>query len=82
METSLRQLGELVRAAREDAGLSSQDDLAAAISPPTNRSVIAHLEQGRRLPAPQVLKSICDHLHIPTAAWQPTRPRGLPTLGV
>lgn len=71
METTLRNLGELVKAAREDRGFTSQEDFAAAITPPTNRSVIAHLEQARRLPPAKALKAICDYLSIPKSVWEP-----------
>lgn len=72
METTLRNLGELVRAAREDRGFTSQEEFAATLSPPTNRSVITRLERGVRLPAEEkVLKAICDYLHIPKSFWLP-----------
>jgi transcriptional regulator with XRE-family HTH domain len=74
---TLQELGDQVRAAREDRKLS-QPQLAAAISPPTNRSAVAHLEQGRRIASPQVLERICEFLQIPSKYWKPfTEPEHL-----
>jgi transcriptional regulator with XRE-family HTH domain len=70
MAYSLQEFGGLVRAHRE-ARKFSQEDLAAACIPPTNRSVVAHLEQGRRRPPPQILKAICAYLSIPDGIWKP-----------
>ena len=70
MDLSIRGLGAYVRAAREDAGLS-QEDLAARVVPHTNRTAVALLEQGRRLPPENSLRAICADLHIPKAAWEP-----------
>ncbi|MEM9452665.1 MAG: helix-turn-helix transcriptional regulator [Myxococcota bacterium] len=71
MEPSLQTLSELIKAAREEKGYTSQKELALALDPPTNRSAIAHLEQARRLPPERTLRSICEHLSIPSAAWRP-----------
>lgn len=49
---TLQELGDQIRAAREDLK-QSQPELAAAITPPTNRSAVAHLEQGRRVASPK-----------------------------
>lgn len=70
MDATIRDIGTLVRAARADRGLS-QEDLAAAVSPPTNRTAVALLEQGRRLPPESALRSICSYLHVPTSLWEP-----------
>lgn len=70
MSISLSELGDQIRAAREDKGLS-QPDLATAIAPPTNRSVVAHLEQGRRLADAMVLQRLCEFLAIPGKYWKP-----------
>jgi transcriptional regulator with XRE-family HTH domain len=67
---TLQELGDYIRAAREDRKLS-QPELAAAITPPTNRSAVAHLEQGRRVASPQVLQGICEFLQIPSKDWKP-----------
>ena len=64
------QLGDMVRIFREDRGLT-QIQLAEQLVPPTNRSVIAHLEQGRRIPESEVLTRLCRHLNIPQAYWEP-----------
>ncbi|WP_224367578.1 helix-turn-helix domain-containing protein [Hyalangium versicolor] len=69
MSVSLQELGEQVQAARAQKNLS-QEALAKAISPPTNRSVVAHLEQGRRVPAPEVLTRLCEFLGIPSRFWK------------
>jgi transcriptional regulator with XRE-family HTH domain len=68
MAYSLQELGGLVRAHREARNLS-QEELAVACL--TNRSVVAHLEQGRRRPPPLTLKAICVHLAIPDGLWEP-----------
>src|SRR5215471_3920698 len=67
---SLEELGDQIQAAREDRRLS-QPQLARAISPPTNRSAVAHLEQGRRLGDVNTLQRICEFLGIPTRYWKP-----------
>lgn len=66
---SIHQLGQIVRVFREERGLT-QGELAEKITPPTNRSVVAHLEQGRRIPESDVLERLCQHLQIPRAYWQ------------
>lgn len=68
MTSSIRELGDYVRAVREERGLS-QDDLANAISPPASRTAVAHLEQGRRLPSASTLEAICTHLGVPRKFW-------------
>lgn len=70
MPISLQELGNQVQAAREDRRLS-QPDLAKALVPPTNRSVVAHLEQGRRLGDVAVLQRICEYLAVPAKYWKP-----------
>ena len=61
---TLQELGDQIKAAREDRKLS-QPQLAAAIRPPTNRSAVAHLEQGLRMGSPQVLERLCEYLQNP-----------------
>lgn len=70
MPTALQSLGLTFAAFREQRGLT-QEELAEAVSPPSNRSVIAHFEQGRRLPRPAVLSTLCRFLGLPEALWQP-----------
>ncbi len=71
MVVSVQELGDLVRAVREEHGLT-QEALAAQIGiSAVNRSNIAHLEQGVRVPNPEVLKAICEHLSIPGKYWKP-----------
>ncbi|MBK9034971.1 MAG: deoxynucleoside kinase [Myxococcales bacterium] len=62
-------LGELVRAFRSDRGIS-QAALAARCRPASNRSAVAHLEQGLRAPPAGVLKAICEELAIPAPLWR------------
>lgn len=69
MPNSLQELGDHIQAAREGRQLSQQQ-LANAILPPTNRSAVAHLEQGRRLGDLAVLQRICEFLAIPGRFWK------------
>ena len=64
------ELGVLVREHREQKNLS-QDDVVEKCGVQTNRSAIAHLEQGLRIPKPDVLSGICKFLDIPPAYWHP-----------
>lgn len=70
MSVSLRELGDHVRSAREDRK-TSQEALALELSPPANRSHIAHLEQGLRVPPFGVLEDLCTRLNVPTKYWRP-----------
>ncbi len=70
MLNSREKLGEFVKAQRETRGWT-QDELVTRLAGKANRSAIAHLEQGLRLPKPEVLKAICDTLSIPTKYWLP-----------
>jgi transcriptional regulator with XRE-family HTH domain len=70
MDTNLNSLGQLVKVYRGQTGLT-QDLLAKQCGPPVNRSAIAHLEQGLRVPKPDVLKILCTELHIPRSIWEP-----------
>lgn len=56
------ELGRMVKVAREYLGLT-QEELAKVIG--TNRTAVAHLEQGLRLPEPGVLGRILAVLQIP-----------------
>lgn len=67
MQNSRERLGELVKSMREHKKLS-QDALSIAL-PGINRSNIAHLEQGLRLPRADILEQICIHLDIPKNYW-------------
>ncbi|HSE26402.1 MAG TPA: helix-turn-helix transcriptional regulator [Pyrinomonadaceae bacterium] len=69
MATTLQKFGETIRTFRNKKGLT-QAQLAEDINPKTNRSVIAHLEQGRRIPDSDLLKRICTHLGIPNEYWE------------
>ena len=79
MSAALRNLGKLVAAFRTDNALT-QRELATQMDPPTNRSVISHLEQGLRLPAADVLKRICEFLAMPRSIWMPFLSEGFQTL--
>jgi transcriptional regulator with XRE-family HTH domain len=75
MAYDLLEFGALVKAHREAQSLS-QEDLASSCNPTTNRSVVAHFEQGRRCPPPDILKAVCSRLSIPESIWRPfTDPR-------
>lgn len=66
----LTELSRLIKSRREYLKLS-QTELAQRLKPPTNRSAISHLEQGRRLPGADILQGICEELGIPGNYWQP-----------
>ncbi len=70
MAVSLQELGDQLRAAREDRRIT-QEQLAKAVTPPTNRSAIAHLEQGLRIASPEVLQAVCEHIGVPAKYWKP-----------
>jgi transcriptional regulator with XRE-family HTH domain len=72
MSISLQDLGNYVKAAREDIE-QTQDQLVTLLGTKVkvNRSQIAHLEQGRRVPSAEVLELICKELHIPRKFWEP-----------
>lgn len=67
MQNSRERLGELVKSMREHKSLS-QDTLSNSLTG-INRSNIAHLEQGLRLPRPEILEKICVKLDIPRNYW-------------
>ncbi len=69
MPPTLHQLGSMVQTFRSDKGLT-QSQLGEAIRPSTNRSAIAHLEQGLRVPDSNTLRSICQFLALPGAYWE------------
>ncbi len=69
MSASLQELGYYVAAAREEMGLL-QDELVENLGPPVNRTALALLEQGRRLPPSLVLTKICSYLKVPRAFWE------------
>jgi transcriptional regulator with XRE-family HTH domain len=70
MPANHNQLAELIKAHREQRDLS-QEQLAVKCGTATNRSAIAHLEQGIRIPKPDVLAAICKFLEIPEVFWEP-----------
>lgn len=76
MSFTLANLGEMVKISREHKVLT-QDHVAQLVNPKTNRSVIAHLEQGRRLPDPLLLEAICRLLDIPRDYWLPFTQEGV-----
>lgn len=82
MIETLDELGRLVKAYREGKGLT-QKALAQACPVKTNRSAVAHLEQGRRLPPPDVLDGLMTLLEMDPAYWSHlARPQAGLRLGV
>ncbi len=63
-------LGLAVRSHREHKGLS-QVEVANECGEPINRTMIALLEQGRRVPKPEHLKRVCEFLELPKPQWEP-----------
>ena len=59
----------MVKAHREQKGLT-QEQLAKKCGETVNRSAIAHLEQGLRLPKTDALTIICTKLNIPPDFWE------------
>jgi transcriptional regulator with XRE-family HTH domain len=68
MIEKLSDLGDLFRQFRDAKGLSQEQVAQTAGS---NRSVVAHLEQGRRVPRPETLRALAEALGIPPATWAP-----------
>ena len=60
----------MVQQFRHERALT-QSQVAGATQPPTNRTAVAFLEQGRRAPDAQTLERICTFLGIPRAYWKP-----------
>jgi transcriptional regulator with XRE-family HTH domain len=69
MDLNRNLLAHVIKAHREQKGLT-QDQLAKKCGAPVNRSTIAHLEQGIRLPKPDALTTICTNLQIPADFWE------------
>jgi transcriptional regulator with XRE-family HTH domain len=66
---TLRDLGKLVQSVREQRRFTQQqlsNELRGIVR---NRSAVAHLEQGLRLPDGDELEGICRYLGIPEAFW-------------
>jgi transcriptional regulator with XRE-family HTH domain len=72
---SQAELGQLVKLCREHRGLT-QEELARQLD--LGRTVVAHLEQGLRLPAPAALCRLCEHLGLPSVLWEGFIPRSGP----
>lgn len=68
MENAKQRLGNLVKAQREHKNISQ--DALAKLLPGINRSNIAHLEQGLRIPKAEILAKICEQLDIPRKHWE------------
>ncbi|AGP32778.1 helix-turn-helix domain-containing protein [Sorangium cellulosum] len=66
----LGDLGDLFRQFREMKKLT-QEGLAERCGATVNRTQIALLEQGRRLPKPESLRAIAEQLGIPGETWAP-----------
>ena len=67
IQTGIRQIGEQILHYRLQKGYA-QEALAKKIG--RSRNTIALLEQGRRLPGPEVLEQIAEALDIPDQDWQ------------
>lgn len=61
------ELGTLVKALREQRG-TTQEDLVKELNL-ENRSILAHLEQGLRIPPLEVLKTICSAVKVPISYY-------------
>jgi len=68
-QTARQKLGDYIKAHREQMGIS-QEELAKKV-PHGNRSLVAHLEQGLRLPKSDQLETICTILGVPEKYWKP-----------
>jgi transcriptional regulator with XRE-family HTH domain len=68
------ELGMLVKFFREHRSLTQQQ-LADIVG--TNRSAIAHLEQGLRLPDGDLLNAVCVYLDVPVPLWSGYKVRKL-----
>lgn len=64
-----KELGFQVKIHRDHLGIS-QKGLAEQIGDAVNRSNIAHLEQGKRIPNPSILKLICESVNLPKEIWK------------
>lgn len=68
---NIEELGFQVKIHREHKNIS-QKDLAEKIGNGVNRSNIAHLEQGRKVPfRPEILEKICKAVELPEEIWRP-----------
>jgi transcriptional regulator with XRE-family HTH domain len=67
---NVRLLGTMIRRHREHRN-ESQEVVASRSGKLISRGDIANLEQGIRLPKPDVLAAICAHLEVPIEYWQP-----------
>lgn len=65
----IKELGFQVKVHREFIGLS-QSGLAEKVGPDVNRSNIAHLEQGLRVPDKNKLVKICESVNLPEEIWK------------
>lgn len=63
-------LGFLIKQYRENIEMT-QEELAGKCGRHCNRSNIAHLEQGRRLPPAEIVEAICTYLKMPRDIWAP-----------
>lgn len=70
MAKTIQSLAQVVRDARTDRQLSQQA-LAEQLGSDVSRSTIARLEQGRRVPPPDLLRRIATLLGIRARHWEP-----------
>ena len=70
MTSRQQRLGWTIKTQREHRGIT-QEHVAENCGAKTSRTAVAHLEQGLRIPKPEVLSAICKFLEIPNAHWEP-----------
>jgi transcriptional regulator with XRE-family HTH domain len=70
MATIIQSLAQALKDARSERKLSQQS-LAEQLGPNVNRTTIARLEQGKRVPSEEILRNIAEFLSIPNRLWEP-----------
>ena len=70
MTSKRKHLGWVVKSHREHKKVT-QDHVASQCGLKVSRTAVAHLEQGLRIPKPEVLTVICTYLEIPSLEWLP-----------
>ena len=70
MASKRQHLGSVVKSHREHKEFT-QENVANNCDANVSRTAVAHLEQGIRVPRPEVLSAICSYLDIPESEWKP-----------
>lgn len=70
MATTIQALARAVRDARTERKLSQQA-LAEQLGSEVSRATIARLEQGKRIPSPEILRRLAQFLDLPAISWEP-----------